>query len=236
MPKLSEQLPEEFKPIGERYAEPVDLAKAYVELEKKQGKMVTIDETPETRTRAFDLLGFPKTVEDYKDVGPDTPLVKRIAEKAARHRIPKDFVKEAVAEVISEIGGETAKLKQQVDADMATLKVSWGPKHDVNMDIARRGAEKFAGAAKSAYDYLQKVNPALAIQMAFDAGVKEVNDPSEPPTFSADPSLTPESAAREFDNPELNKKAFGDNDPVALARLNKLGAYLEKVAEAKRRR
>ena len=236
MPKLSELLPEDLKTLGDRYAEPADLGKAYIELEKKQGKMVTIDDTPENRARAYDLLGHPKAADDYKDAGPDTPLVKSIVGLASKHRVPVAFVKEAIGTVQAEIGNQSASVKKQMDGDLATLLTSWGDKAAANEDIVRRGAEKITGAALDAYKFLSDTNPALAKRFAFDIGVKEVLEPPEPASSGFDPSLTPETAKARFNDKELNEKAFGQKDPAAISELNKLGRYLENEQKKTARR
>ncbi len=197
--------------------EPADLAKSYLEMTALQGKSMQIPSGPddvEGWARAYDRLGHPKEAKDYGDLEND--FQKRIAEKAAKHRIPASALKDLIAETKAAEGEVRA-------AQESALAKDWGQDFEKNRELARRGTERMDAATRSAYEELAKYNPAAASKLAFAVGKAAANDtPSNP---HLPPAITPQAAALRYK--QLREKV-AQKDILAIQESKDLLGYLEK--------
>lgn len=197
--------------------EPADLAKSYLEMVSLQGKSMQIPSGPEDAegwARAYDRLGHPKEAKDYGDLEND--FQKRIAEKAAKHRIPAAALKDLIAETKAAEG-------EARDAQQQALAKEWGTEFEKNRELARRGVERMDAVTRGAYEELAKYNPAAASKLAFSVGKAAANDTPANPHLP--PSITPPAAAARY---KQLQERISKKDPLAIQEAKDLLGYLEK--------
>jgi len=125
-----------------------NLAKSYVEAEKKLGRSVELpgkDATEEDKAKFFSRIGRPQTPDDYELTVQDSELSKRLRKVAYENGLTKEQLK-AQSAVLSEYEATKEKVAAQSYTEAATkadrqLREEFGAQYDIRMEYAKKGFE-----------------------------------------------------------------------------------------------
>lgn len=150
---LQALLPDELKGINalKDFKTPADLAKSYVNTKEKIGSMVTIpgdDADTETRSKFFNRLGRPESIEGYDFVPEEvqglkgvttvnTDNLKQFKEKAHNLGLTKSQAKGMMDHVQSvfskQLNEQALSLANAADSSSKELRSSWGASYEKNL-------------------------------------------------------------------------------------------------------
>lgn len=153
-PEWTKGLPESLRSSKSLYKFPdgthvENLAKSYVEAEKKLGRSIELpgkDATDEDRAKFFSRIGRPQNPDDYELTVGDPDLSKALRKVAFESGLTKEQLK-AQSSVLSEYEAAKAKLASQSYTEAATkadrqLREEYGAQYDIRMEYAKKGFEE----------------------------------------------------------------------------------------------
>lgn len=227
-----EWFPEKFwidgKPDNER------LARSYLSLESKQGKLahavLVPDEksTPEEKAAYIAKIGALPTVEDYAKLKPEQlpegvswndDLARPLFELAHKHNIPASAVKEFLEmDVQREAARTTAigqEIQRQLDEGKKILQKDWGSNYGSNIERVKQAAQLVGVDASSAPGFRDPETVKAFLRLS----EKLSDDTWQKGTATL---ATPENSAKDImtnpTNPLHARYQAGDPDTVAHVR------------------
>jgi hypothetical protein len=245
--------PEDLRGVGAKYANAVELAKGYANLQAAHGKltggknvvvMPKEGATPEEMGAFYDSLGRPKAATDYKlpvpEGQPDT-LVKVVApifHAAGLTQAQAEAVTAGWNEMVAKADKEVeANLNATSQNELAAVKTTWGQAFDSNIEAIRRFGNE-TGLAKKGEDGLtgyDKIERAIGTKMFLEVFAK-AGGPLMDDTFKGAPGsgsgnyaipMTPETAAATLRSKGADREwmaRLSRGDPATVAERDTLSA------------
>lgn len=141
-----DSIPEDIRGSVDKFKTPEELAKSYVNLEKRMGNSIFLPEerTPEAMADVWNKLGRPESPDQYEiKVDSDVPLDDGLLEQFKQYGHRLGLANDQLNEVVKfQIDAVSNAMAAEMEASEEKLKEAWGDKKDANAQKAIEAAKK----------------------------------------------------------------------------------------------